>query len=204
MEHQGSDDMPSVIIHEKVGYNISKKINIHSYNYYLGLMAPDAPNIVEFAPKEERWMSHRRRQDRTEWREALDHFYKQEENNYPKDFLIGYYIHILTDIVYDDYFYDDVKETILKDTGEENAHKIMRSDMEEYYFKEIEEIKKILQEQDTSYDILNISQSLLLNWKNKELNQWKNQKNCKYITEEIIQELGEKVLEEYLSRIVKE
>ena len=97
--------MPSIIIHEKVGETIGKQLGIHSYDYYLGLLAPDAPNLEGFGSKEERWMAHQRRKDRDEWREAILKFYHQEKDHYPKDFIKGYYIHVLTDIVYDSFFY---------------------------------------------------------------------------------------------------
>ena len=193
--------MPNIMVHEKVGYDISKIMNVNSYDYYLGLLAPDAPNLFGFAPKEERWTSHQRRKDRKEWRKALDAFYKEEKDHYPKDFLMGYYIHVLTDIVYDDFFYDIVKEKILKDFDTDNYNQIMRDDMGEYYFKEIRVIKNILQEKNTSYDILNITKDELLKWKEKEISTWKNEMNCKYITEDIIKQLEEQVLIEYKIRI---
>lgn len=46
--------MPSLIIHQKIGYEISKKLLLNSYDYYLGIIAPDAPNVDGFAPKVER------------------------------------------------------------------------------------------------------------------------------------------------------
>ena len=66
--------MPTINIHEKVGYDISKKMGFHSYDYFLGLLAPDAPNVDGFAPKEERWMAHQRRKDYDEWRASLHRF----------------------------------------------------------------------------------------------------------------------------------
>ena len=84
--------MPSISIQEKVGYEIGKILSISSYDYYLGLLAPDAPNLEGFASKEERWRAHQRRQDYHEWREALDRFYIQEKDHYPHDFLLGYYL----------------------------------------------------------------------------------------------------------------
>lgn len=102
--------MPSTTIHEKVGYEIGKKLNVTSYDYYLGLLAPDAPNLNGFAPKEERWPAHIRRKDLKEWRKALQNFYISNIKNYNKEFLLGYYIHILTDIIFDDYYYKDIRK----------------------------------------------------------------------------------------------
>ena len=125
--------MPSIMIHLEVGYLLSKKNNLNSYNYYLGLIAPDSPNLYGFGIKEERWSAHVRRKDLKEWRESLKYFYLKEKDNVPKDFLLGYTIHILTDIIYDDFFYKQVKEEILKDNIlEEDAHNTMRNDMDNY------------------------------------------------------------------------
>ena len=60
--------MPNITIHEKIGYELSKELNTNSYDYYLGLLSPDTPNLNGFGPKEERWASHVRRKDLNEWR----------------------------------------------------------------------------------------------------------------------------------------
>ncbi len=195
--------MPNIMIHEKVGDYIGKQLNINSYDYYLGLMAPDAPNLEGFAPKEERWMAHQRRKDYDEWRKSIISFYQKEKENYPKDFLLGYYIHVLTDIVYDDYFYLEVRKEILKNYSLEESHQIMREDMNKYYFDEINTIKRILQEKEDSYNILNISKSLLIKWKEKEISTWINHNTSKYITEDVIHSLQVKVYEEVLKTIEK-
>ena len=188
--------MPSVIIHEKVGQEIGKKKNISSYNYYLGILSPDAVNLEEFAPKEERWMSHQRRKDLNEWRDAITKFYEQEKDHYPEDFIFGYFIHVLTDIIYDDYFYLPVKEEIIKEHPEKEAHSVMREDMTKYSFPGIDQIKDILSKEDTSYDVLNISKERLKKWKEKQISLWKEENTSEYITEEMIQNLVEEVEKE--------
>ena len=45
--------MPNTVIHEEVGYYLSSKLNKNSYEFYLGLMAPDAVNYEKFATKNE-------------------------------------------------------------------------------------------------------------------------------------------------------
>ena len=76
--------MPNTVVHEEVGYYLSKKLDISSYEYYLGLMAPDAVNVKHFANKQERWTSHVRDKDLNIWKENLKKFYKKEifENMY--------------------------------------------------------------------------------------------------------------------------
>ena len=193
--------MPSIMIHEKIGYDLSTKLHIHSYDYYLGLLAPDAPNLNGFAPKEERWMAHQRRQDYDEWKDSLDSFYHKNQTHYSRDFLIGYYIHIMTDIVYDDLLYLNVRERILKHYPMEEAHQIMSDDMYSYYFPEFGEIKTILKESSQSYDILNISKDTLLLWKEKQISRNIEESHCRYLTEQDISFLGEQVFKEVEERI---
>lgn len=181
--------MPSAIIHVKVGYDIGKKYSLNSYNYYLGLLAPDAPNLNGFAPKKERWQAHVRREDLTEWSRALLEFYLKNKENYPKDFLLGYYVHILTDIAFDEYFYQKIRTEIEKQGYKENAHQIMSNDMETYYFTEFEEIKEILKNSQVSYNINNISHELLLAWKEKIINTSNKTNNGKFVTETVIENL---------------
>lgn len=186
--------MPNIMIHEEVGYFVSKRIHINSYEFFLGLLAPDSVNYNGFAAKEIRWTSHQRKKDLQEWKDNLNNFYIKEKNNYPKDFIIGYYIHILTDIIYDEFLYAKVKEKILKDNfKQKEAHEIMGQDMNKYYFSEIEEIKEILKSNNNSYDILNINKDLLLKWKEKQINNFNNKNNSKYIDEDVINVLNNEV-----------
>lgn len=189
--------MPNVMIHEEVGYFLSNKLNKNSYNYYLGLLAPDSPNTYGFGKKEDRWLAHQRRKDYNEWRNSLKEFYNQEKNNYNEDFLLGYYIHILTDIIYDDYLYLKVREEILKDGYSlEESHDIMRNDMDKYYFNEIEEIKNILSKENETFEINGISKELMSKWKDKVLEEFTNKNESIYITKELINTLNELVYKE--------
>lgn len=189
--------MPNIMIHEEVGYFVSKKLNISSYNYFLGILAPDAVNLNGFADKEVRWTSHQRKKDLQEWKENLNNFYQREKDNYPKDFILGYYIHILTDIIYDEFLYDKVRKKILEDNyPKEVAHEIMGQDMNKYCFDEIKEIKEILKSNNKSYSILNINNELLINWKNKTLNLLASKNEVRYITNELISILNKEVLNE--------
>ena len=189
--------MPNVMIHEEVGYFLSNKLNKNSYNYYLGLLAPDSPNTYGFGKKEDRWLAHQRRKDYNEWRNSLKEFYNQEKNNYNEDFLLGYYIHILTDIIYDDFLYLKVREEILKDGYSlEESHDIMRNDMDKYYFNEIEEVKNILSKENETFEINGINKELMSKWKDKVLEEYTNKNESIYITKELINTLNELVYKE--------
>ena len=192
--------MPNIMIHEEVAYFLSKKINKNSYNYFLGVLAPDAPNTYGFGKKEDRWLAHQRKKDYNEWRKSLKEFYQKEKNNYEEDFLLGYYIHILTDIVYDDFIYLKVREKIIEDGySMEESHDIMRNDMDKYYFKEISDIKEILNKENTTYEINGISKELMSEWKEKVLKELNNKNESIYITQEIIDTLNELVYKELSS-----
>ena len=136
--------MPNTVVHEEVGYYLSKKLDTSSYEYYLGLMAPDAVNVEHFANKQERWTSHVRDKDLNIWKENLKKFYKEEKNKINNDFLLGYTIHILTDIVYDEYFEEKIHKEILKNNQEKDYWYIKWSDMDKYSFKEQSTINTIL------------------------------------------------------------
>lgn len=191
--------MPSLIIHQKIGYEISKKLLLNSYDYYLGIIAPDAPNVDGFAPKVERWTAHVRDNDLKEWRIKLKKFYLKNKNKYIKDFFIGYYIHILTDIIYDDYFYQKIKNNILASGYlNDNTHQLMSNDMEMYNFSESEKINEILSSKENTYHINNISNEILKKWKNKIIKQPKYQNQSIFINEEIIEKITNKVYEEFV------
>lgn len=192
--------MPNIMIHEEVAYFLSKKINKNSYNYFLGVLAPDAPNTYGFGKKEDRWLAHQRKKDYNEWRKSLKEFYQKEKNNYEEDFLLGYYIHILTDIVYDDFIYLKVREKIIEDGySTEESHDIMRNDMDKYYFKEISDIKEILNKENTTYEINGISKELMGKWKDKTLNELSNINESRYISDDVIDTLNELVYKELSS-----
>ena len=195
--------MPNIIIHEKVAYNISKKYkNLANGEFYLGAIAPDAVNLNGFASTEKRWTSHCRAKNLNAWRENITKFYFEQLNNYPNEFLTGYLIHILTDIVFDDYFYSDVTNKIKKDNPTKDPHPILLKCMDEYsrinmnsdFLKEIRlKIKNVIY-----YNILNISKEDLEAWSKKKLNEEITRTiENKYIDDALIAELTAKVINEY-------
>jgi hypothetical protein len=189
--------MPNIMIHEEVAYFLKDKINLSSYDFYLGVLVPDSPNLYGFAEKEVRWTAHIRRKDLNDWRIALKDFYNASLSNYPKDFLIGYVVHVLTDIIYDDLLYLNVRDKIMNDNiSKEESHNVMRDDMDKYYFNEVENIKRILNSNNTSYEINGISKELMLAWKNKFINTNINTNTSKYQTSDIIIILNNQVLKE--------
>ena len=193
--------MPSSSIHLKVGFLFGKKNHYSSYLYYLGLIAPDSPNLYGIGKKKERWKAHVRRKDLKEWRESLKEFYFKNKEIYPSDFLIGYVIHILTDIIYDDFFYQKVQEQIVRDgISLENVHKTMWSDMDQYSFAELDEIINLLKSDSTTFPILGIEDNKMLSWKEKVVHLLAKDNISLYITDSLILELFHQVdLESFVS-----
>lgn len=188
--------MPNTVVHEEVGYYLSKKLDISSYEYYLGLMAPDAVNVEHFANKQERWTSHVRDKDLNIWKENLKKFYKEEKNKINNDFLLGYTIHILTDIVYDEYFEEKIHKEILKNNQEKDYWYIKWSDMDKYSFKEQSTINTILLKNNNYIEIKNITKEKLLKWKEKYLKNQSNLNKSLYFNQKIIDNLNIRVEEE--------
>lgn len=188
--------MPNTVVHEEVGYYLSKKLDVSSYEFYLGLMAPDAVNVEHFANKQERWTSHVRDKDLNIWKENLKKFYKEEKNKTNNDFLLGYTIHILTDIVYDEYFEEKIHKEILKNNQEKDYWYIKWSDMDKYSFKEQSTINTILLKNNNYIEIKNITKEKLLKWKEKYLKNQSNLNKSLYFNQKIIDNLNIRVEEE--------
>ena len=188
--------MPNTVVHEEVGYYLSKKLDVSSYEFYLGLMAPDAVNVEHFANKQERWTSHVIDKDLNIWKENLKKFYKEEKNKINNDFLLGYTIHILTDIVYDEYFEEKIHKEILKNNQEKDYWYIKWSDMDKYSFKEQSTINTILLKNNNYIEIKNITKEKLLKWKEKYLKNQSNLNKSLYFNQKIIDNLNIRVEEE--------
>lgn len=188
--------MPNTVVHEEVGYYLSKKLDVSSYEFYLGIMAPDAVNVEHFANKQERWTSHVRDKDLNIWKENLKKFYKEEKNKINNDFLLGYTIHILTDIVYDEYFEEKIHKEILKNNQEKDYWYIKWSDMDKYSFKEQSTINTILLKNNNYIEIKNITKEKLLKWKEKYLKNQSNLNKSLYFNQKIIDNLNIRVEEE--------
>ena len=192
--------MPNIRIHEEVAYIYTRTHKeFDNKNFYLGVLAPDTPNLNGFGKKEERWTAHQRDKDYDIWENKIKKFYEENKNKYDKYFIFGYLFHVITDIVYDRDFYLDVREIILKDNiSLEDSHNVMRQDMDYYgtNFKEFDYIKNKLLELDEYYDILNINKDKLEQWTKKNL-QKEEIIQPKYISNEIINKL-EKIVEKEL------
>ena len=192
--------MPITNIHEEVALNISNKYKaLNTNDFYLGNYAPDSVNLNGLAEKNLRWIAHQRKNNLNDWRKSLKEFYQKEKNNYSKEFLLGYITHILTDIIYDDLFYDDVTKLIKMDYPHStDTHSIMGEDMKKYVYnsKYKNEITTILNSINAYYNILNITDEMMETFKNKVLKEEYNIDNSIYINEELIVKLSQQVMNE--------
>lgn len=112
--------MPTILFHLKVASEYVKKNNKYdTNNFYLGMIAPDAVNAYGFASKEKRWGAHIRDKDLNKWKENVIEFYKRNIRCVEEDFLRGYCIHILTDIVMDEKYANSFRNQILEKGIEE-------------------------------------------------------------------------------------
>ena len=201
--------MPTVLIHEEVAYNIAKKYKqLDNKDFYLGALAPDTVNLNGFASKEERWNSHLRNENLDTWLENVKKFYNENKDKYNKYFLLGYVLHIITDIVHDKYFYQDIRTAMTNNNiNEDDQHPLLRKYMLEYGCldenNQIREYINDLLKEHTGYNIKNISKEDLIAWKNKCFSNY-NEKGHpnNYITKNHIKELSKKTEEEFKTFII--
>ena len=192
--------MPIIRIHEEVALLIANKYKeLDTNDFYLGAMAPDSVNLEFFAPKEDRWTAHLRKRDLTDWRINLRKYYDKNKNNYPRAFILGYITHVLTDIIYDDLYYDNIKE--LEDADnipDELSHQVQGTDMEHYssISRYKDEIKEKLKAIDKFYEILIITPKTMELFRDKELNKNYEVIEPKYINEQLLVDITNSVIEE--------
>lgn len=107
--------MPSILFHELIGYKFAKKYKKYDVpNFYLGVMAPDAVNAYGFASKEKRWKTHFRDEDLDKWKKNIIGFYKENYKNQENTYLMGYLIHVLTDIFCDKIYQENLYPDLLQ------------------------------------------------------------------------------------------
>lgn len=196
--------MPSTNIHLKVAYELNKRLDINSIDFIVGNIAPDAVNVNGFAEKEERWTAHQRDKDYDIWIENAITFYEQNKDKINNEFLLGYTSHLLTDVLHDKYLYMKQKKQIINDTKCDinDAHDILREDMNNYSFDEFSEIKDQLLEYQNNFEILNIDKDKLNKWIRIVVDIYRENKVSKYQTDDDIEFLINKI-EVILKQLLK-
>ena len=99
--------MPSAPIHLQVADLIEQNKNIpiaDKKQFFLGAIAPDAVNLKGFAKKEQRYKVHFRLANLEHWKINVVSLYNRNLGSSGDDsFLLGYCVHLLTDIFWDEF-----------------------------------------------------------------------------------------------------
>lgn len=193
--------MPSILFHELVGYKFSKKNpKYNTNNFFLGAMVPDAVNAYGFASKEKRWAAHLRDENLEKWQENIIEFYKKNKDKFEHTYLIGYVVHVLTDIFCDKIYQKNIYFDLLskgKDYNsaysyyEQSIRKFENSNIDEMWWKEvrnnIQNAEKI--------PINNISENMIDDWIDYVIHQYEERKYEKadYITMEFVNNVLEEI-----------
>lgn len=141
--------MPSIMFHELIGYKFAKKNKKYDCNsFYLGLIVPDSVNAYGFAEKEARWKAHARDKDLYKWQANILKFYKDNIGSFEQSYLTGYLVHVLTDIICDKIYIEELYPVLL-DEGynyntayshyEEGIRKFENSNLKEEWWQYVKQ-----------------------------------------------------------------
>jgi hypothetical protein len=110
--------MPACMVHLYIGYRFQKSCHLiqNKSQFYLGCIAPDAVNLDGFAPKDVRYSAHLRKPELEDWMQNVIDFYSNQKGKLDRDFLLGYILHIYSDIAWDKKF-DSILWNALKEQG---------------------------------------------------------------------------------------
>ena len=187
--------MPNALVHLNVGNKLVKKYKkLDDEKFYLGLITPDSNKINDNLEKSERWRAHLRAKNLDVWEDNVIKFYDDNIDKYDKNYLLGYCIHILTDIVFDRIYFDKNIDQIhqmgiWQDEFEfyhENLRKYEANQTFENWWKEV--LRKIKHAKGISINLLSIDE--IEKWRDKKLEEYEDLEKCNYgfITEELIDE----------------
>ena len=189
--------MPSILFHELVGYEFVKRHkSCNNKEFILGIIVPDAVNAYGFASKENRWKSHCRDKDLNKWTSNIIDFYKKNEGTYEKYYLMGYLIHVLTDIFCDKIYNEKIYPDLLKkgynyDSAyrfyEIALEKLENNNIDSLWWKEVKESLKNTKK----VPILNIDEKMIEDWEKYLIEKYNERQyeNKGYITDEFIEEV---------------
>lgn len=144
--------MPASLTHLLVGWEYQKKYPVDKVEqFYLGCVAPDCVNVGGFASKEVRMKAHLRDWDLEKWKQNAKVFYQRQTGNMEESYLLGYILHIFTDIMWDECFEQRLKEGLAalglhKEEVEQQRwsehYRFEYTQMEEDWWKEVVEALK--------------------------------------------------------------
>lgn len=195
--------MPSILFHELVGYKIAQKYKKYdTNNFYLGLIIPDSVNAYGFASKEERWKTHVRNENLDVWQENIIDFYKKNIDKYENTYLTGYLIHVLTDIMCDKIYQNEIYPKLLEEGFdyhtaylhyEEGIKKLENSNINEKWWKDV---KDKFQKADIM-PICGMSEQMILDEVKYIIDNYSNRayEKCSFITDKFVDEVVDKIIE---------
>lgn len=104
--------MPASLTHLLVGRSVLPLLSPEEPGqYYLGCVAPDAPNLDGFAPKEVRWSAHLRDGETDRWVENAARFVSGCAPG-ERSLALGYAVHVVGDAVWDEQFEKGLRKAI--------------------------------------------------------------------------------------------
>lgn len=171
--------MPTILFHELIGYKFAKKNKeFDTSNFYLGLIVPDAVNAYGFASKEKRWPAHLRDKNLYKWQNNIINFYKENKAKYEKCYLSGYLVHVLTDILCDKVYQEELYPNLIS-TGfdydsayafyKDGIDKLENSKVNDDWWRYIKETLK----KGEIIEINNITTKMIEDWIQNVLDQYK-------------------------------
>lgn len=104
--------MPSTVIHLCIAKQINKKFKFDEQLLYLGSIAPDISKFSNFS----KLKTHFSNQDYPD-EPIIKDFYKKYQNKFNDPFILGYFIHLIADDLWNKYIYaknNSPKEVITK------------------------------------------------------------------------------------------
>lgn len=193
--------MPSILFHELVGNKIAKKYKKYdTCNFYFGIMAPDAVNAYGFADREKRWGTHLRAENLEQWKNNIIAFYQKNYDKYENTYLMGYLIHVLTDIICDEIYQEVLYPDLLKrgldyhsaySYYETAIEKLENNNILEPWWEEVQDKlkkgEKIL--------INNMSQEMLKDWENYTIKKYEKRKyeTTGFLTDKFVDEVIKRI-----------
>ena len=193
--------MPSILFHELVGYQFAKKHKKYDTpNFYLGAMVPDAVNAYGFASKEERWQAHLRDENLEKWQTNILNFYKENHQKQENTYLMGYLVHVLTDIICDQIYQQKLYPDLLKKGYDyHTAYAYYERAIEKFENHNIKELWwnkiKINIQTGDKIPINGIGEKMITDWIECTIEKYENRKYEEegYITIEFVKEVLNKI-----------
>lgn len=186
--------MPSILFHMRVGYKFAQKYNeFDTKEFYLGLTVPDAVNCHGFAEKDKRWSAHKRDASLDIWQENILKFFNENKGVFDEHYLMGYLVHVLTDIVCDRIYQSELYPMLVERGYDySSAYSYYEEGIEKYENSMIsshwwEYAKKLIKEA-IPVKINDIDEMQISDWIDYNIDKYSKRKKCEegFITEDFV------------------